>query len=227
MNMVSIIIPLLNEEKAIPALMNNLAVQEGKYEIIMVDGGSTDQSLEICKNYNSLTVLTSEKGRANQMNKGAAVARGEILLFLHADTLLPLGGIKSIEAAMEDDDTVGGSFYMKFDMDKFTFRFFSVFTRINSAYLTYGDQGIFIKKSVFEDIGAFKQLPILEDFEIQKRLRKKGRFIKLPLPVTTSARRFLHKGIFKQQFLNIALLCAYELGYSPVKIKAFYKDTIH
>jgi len=225
--MVSIIIPVLNEEKAIPALMKNLYLQEGEYEIIIVDGGSTDQSLEICKEYNNLTVITSEIGRANQMNMGAAVARGEILLFLHADTLLPRGGIKSIEAAMEDDDTVGGSFYMKFDMESFSFRFFSVFTRINSAYLTYGDQGIFIKKSVFEEIGAYKQLPILEDFEIQKRLRKKGRFIKLPLPVTTSARRFLHNGIFKQQLLNIALLCAYELGYSPAKIKAFYKDTIH
>jgi rSAM/selenodomain-associated transferase 2 len=225
--MVSIIIPVLNEEKAIPALMNNLAAQEGKCEIIIVDGGSTDQSLEICKNYNNLTVITSEKGRADQMNKGAEIAGGDVLLFLHADTLLPPGGIGAIEAAMVEEETVGGSFYLKFDMENLAFRFFSVFTRINSAYLTYGDQGIFIKKSVFEEIGAFKQLPILEDFEIQKRLRKKGRFIKLPLPVTTSARRFLHNGIFKQQLLNIALLCAYELGYSPAKIKAFYKDTIH
>lgn len=225
--MISIIIPVLNEEKAIPALIENLYAQEGNQEIIIADGGSTDRSIELCGKYKDVILISSEKGRANQMNKGADRASGDILLFLHADTLLPPGGISAIEAAMEKQDVVGGSFYMKFDREKLAFRFFSVFTRINSAYLTYGDQAIFIRKSVFEDIGAFKQLPILEDFEIQKRLRKQGRFVKLGLPVTTSARRFLHNGIFKQQLLNIALLCAYELGYSPAKIKAFYKDTIH
>ncbi len=225
--MVSIIIPVLNEEKAIPALMENLCSQEESCEVIMVDGGSTDQSVEICSKYKDLTVITSENGRANQMNMGAGIAKGNVLLFLHADTLLPKGGIKSIEAAMGEEDTVGGSFYMKFDMENFAFRFFSAFTRINSAYLTYGDQAIFIRKSVFEEIGAYKQLPILEDFEIQKRLRKNGKFVKLPLAVITSARRFLHNGIFKQQLLNIAMVCAYELGCSPAKIKTFYKDTIH
>jgi len=225
--MLSIIIPILNEEKAIPALMENLCSQSGDCEIIIVDGGSNDLSLEICGKYKEVIVISSEKGRANQMNAGAVRANGDVLLFLHADTLLPRGGIEAIEAVMEDKGVVGGSFYMKFDREKLAFKFFSVFTKINCAYLTYGDQAIFIRKSVFEDIGAFKQLPILEDFEIQKRLRKQGRFVKLDLPVTTSARRFLNNGIFKQQLLNIALLCAYELGYSPAKIKAFYKDTIH
>jgi len=225
--MVSIIIPVLNEERSIAKVLENVCKQSTDCELIIVDGGSKDETLQICGCHERAKLVHSEKGRAIQMNKGAAMAKGDVLLFLHADTLLPNGGLQAIKEIMKDEEVVGGSFYMKFDVESLSFRFFSAFTKINSPYLTYGDQGIFIRKSVFEQIGAYKTMPILEDFEIQKRLRKQGRFVKLPLPVTTSARRFLNNGIFKQQLLNIALLCAYELGYSPAKIKAFYKDTIH
>jgi len=225
--MVSIIVPVLNEEKAIPPLLGNLHTQGGDYELIIVDGGSVDRTAGICNAYKNLTLISSEKGRAFQMNRGAAVANGEILLFLHADTHLPEGGLLAIEEAMNERDVIGGSFYMKFNVPSLPFRFFSHFTKINSAYFTYGDQAIFIRKSIFHEIGAYKELPIMEDFEIQKRLRKKGKFIKLPLPVITSARRFLKNGIFKQQLLNIVLLLAYELGCSPTKIKQFYADIIH
>jgi glycosyltransferase involved in cell wall biosynthesis len=158
------------------------------------------------------------------MNKGAEKAKGKILLFLHADTLLPENGIKAIETAMSDPSFSGGSFYMKFDKENIPFRFYSSCTKINISYFTFGDQGIFIRRNVFIEIGGYKIMPIMEDFEIQKRLRKKGKFIKLPLAVTTSARRFMQNGKFKQQLLNIALLSAYELGVSPDSIKKFYSD---
>lgn len=225
--MVSIIIPVLNEEKTISALMQDLCASNPRCEVIIVDGGSTDNTVKICSQFKKIKLAISEKGRANQMNKGAEIANGDILLFLHADTILPKDGIAAINTAMLDKEILGGSFYMKFDDDTLPFRFFSTFTKINSAYFTYGDQAIFVRKSVFQEIGAYKALPILEDFEIQKRLRKKGKFVKLPLAVTTSARRFLKNGILKQQLLNIALLLAYELGYSPSKLKKYYADTNH
>ncbi|CAN5352471.1 TIGR04283 family arsenosugar biosynthesis glycosyltransferase [soil metagenome] len=222
--MVSIIIPTFNEEKQIPLLMNNLLSQNSECEIIIVDGGSTDLTLSKCLIYKNVKIISSEKGRANQMNKGAEAAKGEILLFLHADTLLPENGIEAIEEAMKDTSYIGGSFFMKFDKDSLPLRFYSSFTKINNSYFTYGDQGIFVRKNIFKEIDGYKITPILEDFEIQKRLRKKGKFIKLPLAVTTSSRRFVQVGEFKQQIINIALLGAYELGVSPQNIKKYYSD---
>ena len=222
--MVSVIIPTLNEENQIPLLMNNLLSQNSDCEILVVDGGSTDLTISKCLLYKDVKIISSEKGRASQMNKGAGIARGNTLLFLHADTLLPENGIKAIESAMKNQVNSGGSFYMKFDKESLPFRFYSSFTKINNAYFTYGDQGIFIRRKIFNEIGGYKNMPIMEDFEIQKRLRKRGNFIKLPMAVTTSSRRFMQVGEFKQQLLNIALVSAYELGVSPASIKKFYSD---
>jgi rSAM/selenodomain-associated transferase 2 len=223
--MISIVVPVLNEEKTLSIFLESLLSQQGvDFEIILVDGGSSDRTLSICAEFPEVKAISSPKGRANQMNRGALEAKGEILLFLHADTLLPIHGLKAIEKAMDNPKLIGGSFFMKFDAESLPFRFYSAFTKINSAYFTYGDQALFVRKAVFEEVGTFKPLPILEDFEIQKRLRRKGKFIKLPLAVTTSARRFLHHGVFRQQLMNILLLMAFELGFPPAKIKKFYSD---
>jgi rSAM/selenodomain-associated transferase 2 len=222
--MVSIIIPVLNEEKSISALLENLKGQDGDYEIIIADGGSTDNTLTKCISYRDIKIVTSEKGRALQMNKGASIALGTTLLFLHADTTLPGKGIQAIEKAMGDNKILGGSFYVKFDEQNRILNFLSRFTRINNRYLTWGDQGIFIRKTIFDEIGGYKDIPVMEDLEIQKKLRRKGRFIKLPLAVTTSARRFIQNGIIRQQLLNILLVMAYETGVSPCRIKQFYSD---
>jgi rSAM/selenodomain-associated transferase 2 len=222
--MVSIIIPVLNEEKSITALLENLAEQKGDYEIIIADGGSTDDTLTKCKSYRDIKIVTSEKGRSLQMNKGASISLGNILLFLHADTTLPAEGINAIEKAMSDNKNIGGSFYVKFDDQSRILNFLAPFTRINNRYMTWGDQGIFIRKTIFDEIGGYKNIPVMEDLEIQKELRRKGRFIKLPLAVTTSARRFIQNGIIRQQLLNIALVVAYEAGVSPCRIKEFYSD---
>jgi rSAM/selenodomain-associated transferase 2 len=222
--MVSIIIPVLNEEKSIAAVLENLMGQEGDYEIIIADGGSTDDTLAKCISYRDIKIVTSEKGRAIQMNKGAGIAQGTTLLFLHADTTLPEKGIQAIEKAMGDNKIQGGSFYVKFDDQSRILNFLSGFTRINNRYLTWGDQGIFIRKTTFIEIGGYKDIPIMEDLEIQKVLRRKGRFVKLPLAVTTSARRFIKNGIIRQQLLNVALVMAYEAGVSPRRIKEFYSD---
>lgn len=222
--MVSIIIPTLNEEESIPLLLENLASQEGDFEIIVADGGSADNTLTICKSYPDIKIISSEKGRALQMNKGAEIARGDTLLFLHADTLLPRKGIKTIENVMNDDKFAAGSFFVRFDHEDRVLSFLARFTRINNRYLTWGDHGIFIRRSIFNEIGGYKNIPLMEDLEIQKRVRRRGKFIKLPLPVTTSSRRFIKNGILRQKLLNIALIMAYEIGVSPARIKRFYSD---
>jgi rSAM/selenodomain-associated transferase 2 len=222
--MVSIIIPALNEEESIPFLLENLASQEGDFEIIVADGGSADNTLTICKSYPDIKIISSEKGRALQMNKGAEIARGNTLLFLHADTLLPRKGIETIENVMNDDRFSAGSFFVRFDNEDGMLSFLARFTRINNRYLTWGDQGIFIRRSIFNEIGGYKNIPLMEDLEIQKRVRRRGKFIKLPLPVTTSSRRFIQNGILRQKLLNIALIMAYEIGVSPARIKKFYSD---
>ena len=222
--MVSIIIPALNEEESIPLLLENLASQEGDFEIIVADGGSADNTLTICKSYPDIKIISSEKGRALQMNKGAEIARGDTLLFLHADTLIPRKGIKTIENVMNDDKISAGSFFARFDHEDGMLSFLARFTRINNRYLTWGDQGIFIRRRIFNEIGGYKNIPLMEDLEIQKRVRRRGKFIKLPLPVTTSSRRFIQNGVVRQQLLNIALVMAYEIGVSPARIKRFYSD---
>ena len=195
--MVSIIVPVLNEEKSIIALLENLEGQKGDYEIIIADGGSTDDTLTKCKSYRDIKIVTSEKGRSLQLNKGASIALGSTLLFLHADTTLPKKGIQTIEKAMGDNKIIGGSFYVKFDDQNRILNFLACFTRINNRYLTWGDQVIFIRKTIFDEIGGYKIIPVMEDLEIQKELRRKGRFIKMPLAVTTSARRFIQNGIIR------------------------------
>ena len=222
--MVSIIIPALNEEESIPFLLENLASQEGNFEIIVADGGSADNTLTICKSYPDIKIISSEKGRALQMNKGAEIARGNTLLFLHADTLLPRKGIKTIENVMNDDKISAGSFFARFDHEDGMLSFLARFTRINNRYLTWGDHGIFIRRSIFNEIGGYKNIPLMEDLEIQKRVRRRGKFIKLPLPVTTSSRRFIQNGVLRQKLLNIALIMAFEIGVSPARIKKFYSD---
>jgi rSAM/selenodomain-associated transferase 2 len=222
--MVSIIIPTLNEEESIPFLLENLASQEGDFEIIVADGGSADNTLTICKSYPDIKIIASEKSRALQMNKGAEIARGSTLLFLHADTLLPRKGIETIENVMNNDKFAAGSFYARFDHEDGILSFLARFTRINNRYFTWGDHGIFIRRSIFNEIGGYKNIPLMEDLEIQKRVRRRGKFIKLPLPVTTSSRRFIQNGILRQKLLNIALIMAYEIGVSPARIKKFYSD---
>ena len=158
------------------------------------------------------------------MNRGAEVAKGDLLLFLHADTCLPPGGLDRIETMMARGEIVAGSFSLSFDEPNLLLKLYALFSRINHLLFTYGDQGLFMTRHIFERIGGFREIPIMEDVEIQKRLRKMGRFVKIRLPVVTSARRFLTHGIIKQQILNIGLVFLYHTGFSPVWLKRFYKS---
>lgn len=222
--MISIIIPVLNESQTIGSCLLHLRKQIERHEIIVVDGGSNDDTVNIVKAFSDVKWLCSPPGRGNQMNRGAEAAKGDLLLFLHADTCLPPEGLTGIEALMSREGIVAGSFSLSFGDSDSLLKLYALFSRINHLLFTYGDQGLFMTRSIFELIGGFQEIPIMEDVEIQKRLRKMGRFVKIRQPVITSARRFLTNGILKQQFINIGLVCLYHLGFSPFWLKRFYDD---
>ncbi len=149
------------------------------------------------------------------MNDGARQAQGEVLLFLHADTTLPANALLMIEETLVDSSVAAGCFSLEFDHPGKFFRILSIFSRINHPFFTYGDQGLFLRASTFRRIGGFKEIPVMEDVEIQERLRKIGTFIKLKEPVFTSARRYLRKGPLRQHLITTGVVLLYHLGVSP------------
>lgn len=221
--MISVVIPVLNEFRIIRSCLSRLQKETAAHEILVVDGGSIDGTGDIVETFPNVKILDSPVGRGRQMNLGANAARGNTLLFLHADTHLPPGGLRTIENLLvQQKNVVAGSFSLSFDYPNPFLQLYARFSRINHILFTYGDQGLFMRKHIFKKIGGFREIPIMEDVEIQKRLRRLGRFVKIAQPVKTSARRFLFHGIIKQQILNTALVFMYHGGVSPFKLKRFY-----
>lgn len=222
--LVSIIIPTLNEGRIIAQTLTHLLAQKGAFEIIVADGGSEDDTLEKVRQFEQVNIVYAPKGRAAQMNAGAKTALGTYLFFLHADTLPPENAIALIQNTLAQSHVSAGSFYLKFQPNSRLLRFYSQWTRLNITLLTYGDQGLFLKAATFQQIGFFKEIPLMEDVEIQQRLRKIGKFVKIQQAVTTSSRRYQQNGIVWQQLKDTALALLYFMGCSPQYLKKFYAD---
>ncbi len=222
--MISIIIPSLNEADFIASSLNALMEQQGGFEVVVSDGGSEDGTLEIVKGFPAVRCVEGARGRASQMNAGAVLAKGEILLFLHADTRLPPNGLELIRSAFSSGEIIGGSFCLGFDRQTPLLRAICFFSRINHMLFTYGDQGLFVRRRTFERIGGFRDIPIMEDIEIQQRLRNMGGFLKIRTPVVSAARRFITHGVARQQIRNTILVFLYHLGVPPSRLKRFYRD---
>lgn len=220
--MISIITPVLNEKQQLPGFLKQLSCLEGSFECLIVDGGSTDGSIEIIKKHPEVKLFQSDKGRGRQMNVGARDAKGEVLLFLHVDTLLPKNAVCLIEESMLENNVVGGCFQLKFDVEHPLLAMYSWFSQFNHSLFTYGDQALFVKKDEFIDAGLFKELQFMEDVEVQFRLRKRGKFIQLPEKVITSARRFLKNGIIRQFVTDALLVGLYRMGVSADRLKKYY-----
>ena len=218
--MISVIIPTLNEQSCLSGTLDDLVRQPGLKEIIIADGGSSDGTREIAKLYGS--VVPSSKGRALQMNTGALHSRGDILLFLHADTILPPNGLETIKKAVESEGYEAGAFRLTFDNKSLLLNFYSYCTQFKFKSICFGDRGLFVRRDVFESLGRFPEVPLFEDLMIVKRLSKRGKFIYLKDSVTTASRRFDSKGHLKQQCLNLYLWLRYMLGASPEKIHHLY-----
>lgn len=218
---VSIIIPALNEAQCIPDTLASIEKQDTPYEIIVVDGGSEDNTVAVSAPF--ATVVSSKRGRANQMNAGAQIAKGDILLFLHADTKIPPNALLHIRESLESGTKEAGIFRLRFDQNSALLRFYSYCTRYKQPRLCFGDRALFVKRTVFNELQGFKPIPIFEDLDLAIRLSKRGRFLYLNEYVTTAARRFEQKGPLKQQLLNTFLWLRYTFGTSPFKLAKYYK----
>ena len=219
----SVIIPVLNEEKTIAQTLEHL--QKTAVEIIIVDGGSTDNTVEIVQNMGIKTILSPEPGRSNQMNTGAKYAIGKVLLFLHADTQLPHNYLQYIEESLEKPNTIAGAFLLKIESKNPLLRIVEkgVNARSRLLQMPYGDQGIFLKKETFETIGGFPDIPLMEDFQLMLTLKKQGKIRLAKAPVITSARRWEKLGVIKTTLINQKVILGYFLGVSPEKLKQWYQ----
>jgi len=222
---ISVIVPVLNEEKSIVATLRALRTL-APYEIIIVDGGSTDQTWTIAEQQ-GVSVTSSERGRARQMNRGAHQARGDVLLFLHADTRLPISAFADINAALADPRYVGGRFDVELDgahwLLPLVARLISYRSRITKVGT--GDQALFVRRDVFMRMGGFPDIPLMEDIAFCRGLKKNGAVSCLRSRVITSARRWETDGVWRTIFRMWTLKLLYIAGVSPVRLKQFYADT--
>lgn len=222
---ISIVIPVLNEATAIAATLAR-ALRGSQVEIIVVDGGSTDGTLDRAASLGVKAIASPQPGRAAQMNAGAAIARGDILLFLHADTALPEGYDAIVRETLMQTGAIAGAFELGIDSDRRAFRWVEMAVRWRSRCLSlpYGDQAIFLPRSLFENLGGFADLPIMEDFEFVRRLRQHGRIAIAPVPVLTSGRRWLKLGILRTTLLNQIAIAGYLCGVPPTTLARWYRS---
>ncbi|MBD2362958.1 TIGR04283 family arsenosugar biosynthesis glycosyltransferase [Anabaena minutissima FACHB-250] len=220
---ISIIIPTLNEAANIKQAIFTTQPSTN-IEIIVVDAGSEDETVAIADAM-GVKVILSTPGRAVQMNLGAAVASGEILLFLHADTRLPIGFDEMIRTALQQPGVVAGAFTLQIDAPVFALRLveWGVKWRSHFWQMPYGDQAIFMTKVVFQKIGCFPETPIMEDFELIQRVKRIGKIANIAVPVITSARRWLQKGVFKTTLINQIVVIGYLFGVPPARLRKLYR----
>lgn len=222
----SVIIPVYREEETINRTLSHLLGIKGAedLEIIVVEGQNSCDTLRAVT-APEITKLVGPKGRGVQMNLGAKVAVGDILVFLHADTLLPENALEAIYSAVKQPHIVGGAFNLGIDEKGKKYRLIESVVRIRTRLtrIPYGDQAIFIKKSAFLGIGGFPEIPIMEDVALMRRIRQKRlKIIIIPTPVTTSARRWAAEGVLFCTLRNFYLLMLYSMGVSPERLVRHY-----
>ena len=221
---ISVIIPTLNEADCLQDTLIALGLAEN-IETIVVDGGSRDGTDGMAAAA-ATRLLRSPSGRARQMNLGAAAATGDILLFLHADTRVPHLFDTHIRAALDEPNVVAGAFQLHIDGPERTLRLIEWGTNVRSRYLQmpYGDQAMFLRAETFRRMGGFRDLPIMEDFEFARRLRRCGRLVILPQMVATSARRWHTLGPWRTTWTNQLIIVSYLLGMSVDRLARWYSQ---
>ncbi len=229
--MISIITPVLNEEKNIDIFLKNLNQIQGDFELIIVDGGSSDSTIDEINKYKKkfnreLKLIKTSSGRGHQMNKGAYASKGDILLFLHADSKVEIDAIPTIEKVIEKQKIIGGGLTHSFsetdDFLKLASNFGNLRTKITKVF--FGDFGIFVRKDIFERIGGYDEIIFLEDLEFSKKLKKYGKLKQLEKTITTSPRRYHSQGKLKITLVFIVACLLNIVGYRPRFLIKFIVD---
>jgi len=227
---VSIIIPVLDEEETVARAIRSCR-EAGPCEVVVVDGGSRDRTVEIARG-EADTVIAASRGRAAQMNAGAAVARGGVLLFLHADTLLPVGSVTAVLCALRDPAVVGGAFRVRLSAScgagryvratlAITGRMIGARGAVSRSYS--GDQAIFVRAEAFRSLGGYPEVPLMEDVELSRRMRRAGNTVLLPLRVESSGRRWEAWGPLRTVLFMWRLRTGYLLGWTPSRCADAYR----
>lgn len=226
---ISVIIPALNERAVIGHTLkqfSNIPIDTVLHEIIVVDGDRNGSTIKAVTNPAVITA-TAPKGRALQMNHGAGLASGEILLFLHADTLLPPGGLRRITDALSGSSAEWGAFDLEIASGRLVFRFIEAVVRIRTAItrIPYGDQAVFLTKDLFSRAGGYPKIPIMEDVALIRRVKKLGATgCRVPEKVYTSPRRWETEGVVYCTLRNWLLLICYLLGARPETLAKYYRS---
>jgi rSAM/selenodomain-associated transferase 2 len=220
---VSIIVPTLNEAQGLNETLTQIQ-QLFPYELVVSDGGSHDGTLEIAEEFTE-NVVKGSTGRALQMNAGARVANGDIFLFLHADSRIEPASYEKMLHSLGSSEKIGGAFSLYIDSDKWSLRLITRLANLRSKYfgIAYGDQAFFVKNSTFQQMNGFAELPICEDIDFFKRLRKFGPVILLKEKAFTSSRRWLKEGVWFTTLRNILIATLFKLGFPPRILTKWYQ----
>jgi len=220
--LVSVIVPLLDDTAAATALVRQI-LPDPRAQVILVDGGSDAALDRLAGQRPDVRLVRTPAGRARQMNAGAAVADGEWLLFLHADSSLPAGWLEAFEHLLPQMS--GGWFGFALDDAAWQARVIErgVRWRVRVFGLPYGDQGLFVRRTIFRQLGGYRDLPLMEDVDFVRRVHRQGRVVELPLALSTSSRRWRRDGWWRRSASNLALVTLYFAGISPARLAAWYR----
>ena len=223
----TVVIPALNEAAVIETTLTH-TVRLGFDDILVVDGGSSDRTNSIVETVAAhnpaVRLVLSAAGRARQLNAGAGASAADVLVFLHADSQLPARARSVIEEALRNPAVVGGRFDVRFDRPSIWGRLISASMNVRSRWtlISTGDQAIFVRRDIFERVGGFSEIPIMEDIDFTRRLKRMGPVAALGEPVTTSFRRWAQKGPIRTILLMWSLRLLYWIGVSPHRLARFY-----
>jgi rSAM/selenodomain-associated transferase 2 len=225
---ISVIIPTLNEEASLPRLLDTLRAEKTDHEVIVVDGGSKDRTVEIAR-AREVRVVFAPPGRGSQLSAGVEVSCGGILFFLHADSTLPVGALDRIDDVLSSDaHVIGGNFRLLFDGDTAFSRWLtSAYAWVRRFGLYYGDSGIYVRRAAYEALGGFRSIPVMEDLDFVRRLERFGKTCRIDEPpLVTSSRRFEGRHPLEIVYGWIKLHVLFWLGVSPRRLAEIYRTHV-
>lgn len=219
---IAVVIPALDEAGAIEQAVASAAGPD--VDVIVIDGGSRDGTREEARSAGA-RVLNAQCGRARQLQVGIEASMSDVVLFLHADTCLPRGWARAVVAALEDPETVGGAFRLAFHERSLRMRIVEWTARLRIVLFSFpfGDQGIFVRRSVLAEIGGVPDVPVMEDADLVRAMKQRGRLALIPLSATTSARRYLDGGVARTSVIHFVAFAAWKIGVDRERLAGWLR----